>query len=139
MNILIVDNCLLPITLYGGTGRVVWYLGKELVQLGHHVTFLVKAGSSCHFAPVLAFDPGKPIADQVPEGTDIVHINNGVMGLEDLSTPHIFTLHGNKFNGIEMDKNTVFVSKNHAARFGSDVFVHNGLDWDDYIKPDLTN
>jgi hypothetical protein len=32
MNILIVENSIIPVRLYGGTERVVWDLGKELVN-----------------------------------------------------------------------------------------------------------
>lgn len=32
----------------------------------------------------------------------------------------------------------VFVSKNHAARYGSQSFVYNGLDWDDYGAVNLS-
>jgi glycosyltransferase involved in cell wall biosynthesis len=139
MNVLLVDNCLLPVTLYGGTGRIVWYLGKELVNMGHRVTFLVRSGSTCDFARVLFFDANKPIAEQIPEKTDIVHFHNNPASKEALTIPYILTHHGNRSGSDEMDKNTVFVSKNHAERFGSDSFVYNGLDWDDYSKPDLTN
>jgi glycosyltransferase involved in cell wall biosynthesis len=38
---------------------------------------------------------------------------------------------------MELDQNTVFVSKNHAARFGSDSYVHNGIDPMDYGTPIL--
>ena len=36
-----------------------------------------------------------------------------------------------------MDINTVFVSKNHASRYGSVSYVHNGIDPDDYGDPGL--
>ena len=36
-------------------------------------------------------------------------------------------------------KNSIFVSENHANRYGSDSFVHNGLDWEDYGEPNLDN
>jgi glycosyltransferase involved in cell wall biosynthesis len=36
-----------------------------------------------------------------------------------------------------MPLNTVFVSENHAHRFGSDQYVHNGLDWAPYGAPDF--
>jgi len=29
------------------------------------------------------------------------------------------------------------VSKNHAYRFGSDAYIYNGMNWDNYPKPDL--
>ena len=56
MNILIQHNALLPISKYGGTERVVWWLGKHLAKMGHRIIFLVKAGSTCPFAEILAYD-----------------------------------------------------------------------------------
>jgi glycosyltransferase involved in cell wall biosynthesis len=37
---------------------------------------------------------------------------------------------------MEMDRNTVFCSKNHAERHGSDVFILNALDPEDYGSVD---
>jgi glycosyltransferase involved in cell wall biosynthesis len=48
-------------------------------------------------------------------------------------------MHGNINYAMELDQNTVFVSKNHAARFGSESFVHNGIDPMDYGTPILKN
>jgi glycosyltransferase involved in cell wall biosynthesis len=48
-------------------------------------------------------------------------------------------MHGNVNHALELDHNTVFVSKNHAARFGSDCYVHNGIDPMDYGTPVLNN
>lgn len=48
-------------------------------------------------------------------------------------------MHGNSNDKNEFDKNSVFVSKNHAERFGSTSYVYNGLDWSDYGKVDLNN
>jgi len=46
-------------------------------------------------------------------------------------------MHGNPKNQSPLDLNTIFVSQNHAERFGSNSFVHNGLNWDDYSEVDL--
>ena len=32
----------------------------------------------------------------------------------------------------------IFVSRNHASRFGSDSYVYNGMDWDDYGDVDFS-
>jgi len=40
-------------------------------------------------------------------------------------------------HAMELDLNTVFVSKNHASRFGSVCYVHNGIDPMDYGTPIL--
>jgi glycosyltransferase involved in cell wall biosynthesis len=135
MNILIVGSGEIPAKKYGGIERVMWYLGKELTKMGHNITFLVSKGSYCDFASVLFYDPGRKLSEQIPSSTDIVHFN--FIPTELIEKPHIVTIHGNCNDYREFDLNAVFVSKNHANRFGSDSFVYNGLDWDDYGNPDL--
>jgi len=137
MNILIVGNGKIPVSLYGGTERVIWYLGKELTKLGHRVTYLVNAGSFCDFAKVIIKDDNRPIAQQIPKDVDVIHFNYTPKGLKDLTIPYIVTMHGNANHQKELDKNTVFVSKNHAERYGSKSYVYNGLDWEDYSIPNL--
>ncbi|MBK9254374.1 MAG: glycosyltransferase [Saprospiraceae bacterium] len=137
MRILIVNNSVIPVTLYGGTERVIWYLGKELAQKGHEVTFLVKKGSTCDFAKVIFMDESRKIGDQIPEDIDIVHFQFTPDDISEVRKPYLITIHGNTNGTNPMDRNTVFVSANHAARHGSESFVYNGLDWNDYSKPDL--
>ena len=136
MNITIVNPSVIPALLYGGTERVIWYLGKELAKAGHKITYLVAQGSECDFGKIVVFNPQKPINDQIPEDTDIVHFNFPVK--EEISKPYITTIHGNSSPGQTFDLNTVFVSQNHAERHNSDQFVYNGLDWNDYGKPSIT-
>jgi glycosyltransferase involved in cell wall biosynthesis len=137
MNILIVNNTKIPVSNYGGTERVIWYLGKELNKMGHKVFYLVSPGSYSDFATVLNFDKEKSLSSQIPDYIDFVHFN--INPEEEIRKPYLITKHGN-FNDLKtFDVNTVFVSKNHANRFGSSSFIYNGLDWDDYGKPDLTN
>jgi glycosyltransferase involved in cell wall biosynthesis len=135
MNILIANQGQLPVIKYGGTERVVWSLGKELVKKGHKVAFLVNEGSYCDFADVIFFDNSKNINEQIPESTDIVHLN--FQPDVEIKYPYIVSIHGSRYDFGEYDINTVFVSKNHATRYGSSCFVYNGLDWDDYGKPDM--
>ncbi len=137
MKILIAYQGLIPVTSYGGTERVIWYLGKELSKLGHAVTFLVNKGSYCDFGKIIFIDPTQCLADQIPEEIDIVHFN--FFPSEQITKPYIITMHGNINDDRKFDLNTIFVSANHAERFGSKAFVHNGLDWDDYQKPSLNN
>ena len=68
-------------------------------------------------------------------GIDVVHLNHHVNEIPNI--PYIQTMHGNVNHTLELDHNTVFVSKNHAARFGSDCYVHNGIDPMDYGTPVL--
>lgn len=134
MNILIVNNTPIPATKYGGTERIIWWLGRELNRLGHQITYLVGEGSSCPFARVLIYDPAKDLNQQVPDDIDVVHFQFQVQGFT--KKPYIITVHNNP-GGAELDVNSVFVSANHAQRHASSVFVHNAIDTADYQLPDL--
>lgn len=137
MYVLIVNNTTIPTLKYGGTERVIWWLGKELVKRGHKVTYLVAKGSICTFANVLELRTDRPFNELVPEDVDVIHLNCWVNEMP--LKPYIFTQHGNSNHQQALDKNTVFVSANHAARFGSMIFVHNGIDPNDYGKPIFNN
>lgn len=140
MKILIVHPEDIPRHYYGGTERVIWYLGKELVRLGHEVTYLVKAGSTCDFAPVIHIDPNQPEVDQIPPNQfDLVHFHWIPQFIDRVQEPYLMTMHGNKYKVDDLNQNIVFVSKNHAQRFGGEAYVHNGLDWEDYGQPSLTS
>lgn len=137
MNILITSPGKIPVLKYGGTQRDIWYLGKELVKMGHKVTYIVDKGSVCPFAKVIIRNYEVSFSSQIPDETDIVHFHS--LPQEKISKPYMVSLHGNINDYRQLDINTVFVSKNHAERFGSKAYVYNGLDWDDYGKPDLRN
>lgn len=137
MNILIVaENAVLPVAKYGGLHRMVWCLGSALAQAGHKVTFLCAKGSQCAFAHIIERDKSIPVEKQIPEDIDVVHFNTPVP--KNFDKPYVDTIHGN-FNK-EFTHNSVFLSKDHAKRFGSDSYVYNGLDWDDveYANADIT-
>lgn len=136
MHILIASNAYIPVTKYGGIERMIWWLGKELVNKGHTVTYLVREGSSCNFANVIFLNSQIPVHKQIPSNVDIVHYN----GITDtaITKPYLVTEHGNiNDTNIQFHKNSVFVSQNHAQRFGATAFVHNGLDFNDYEKPNF--
>ena len=134
MNITIVTGDRIPSIRYGRVQRVVWCLAKELDKRGHKVTFLAAKGSYCPFAKVVELSPTQSIETQVPTDADIVHFHIPVP--ESFNKPHLQTIHG---NGIpkHIGQNMVFVSRNHAERFGCESFVYNGLDWDEYNAIDL--
>lgn len=136
MKILIEKDSVIPVTKYGGTQRVIWYLAYELSKMGHEVSFLVPKGSYCDFARIIEIDPSKPIPDQIPEDIDVVHFNSFVP--DEYPKPYIYSLHGNLSLGQSAPLNTVFVSRNHAERHGSNSYVYNGLDWNDYGKANLS-
>lgn len=135
MRVLLTGNVRLPALKYGGTERVMWWLGKALKSLGHEVTFLVAKGSTCPFATVLTRDASRPLAEQIPAGIDIVHANEPV--LQDLPRPFLTTVHANLHRKVPLDINSVFISANHARRFGADTYVYHGLDPAEYGKPDF--
>lgn len=137
MHILIVNHGLIPVKLYGGTERVIWGLGKGLAEKGHKVSYLVKSGSTCPFAQVIPIDTSRPIVDQIPEAVDLVHFQFIPDGIESVKKPYVITMHGNTNDATALSTNTIFVSKNHAERYGSAAYVHNGLDWSSYTKPDF--
>lgn len=115
---------------YGGTERVIWDLGKALTQAGHRVSYLVPVGSHCDFAKVLPLREDLTWEQQIPDDVDLVHFqfNPGV----ELKMPYLMTQHGNNEDNLPLPRNTVFVSKDHAQRHGSNAFVYNGLDWSNY-------
>jgi glycosyltransferase involved in cell wall biosynthesis len=135
MNILIVNKGIIPVTYYGGVERIAWTLGKELVKLGHKVIFLANKGSSCDFAPVLHIDWERNISEQIPDSIDLIHFNYSPPDFDLITKPYVITIHGNRMDHRKFSKNSIFVSKNHANRYGSNTYVYNGLDWNDYDAP----
>ncbi|MGQ9603104.1 MAG: glycosyltransferase [bacterium] len=138
MRILIVHDSSIPALTYGGIERVIWSLGKELVRLGHEVTYLVMQNSRCDFARVIPFDRHKRIVDQIPDEIDVIHFHFPPPDLCEVRKPYLVTIHGNCSHTRPFDRNSVFVSRNHASRFGSECYVYNGLDWEEYTKPDFS-
>ncbi len=137
MNILLVHPAVIPPKKYGGTERVLFYLGEALAKLGHKVFCLVSKGSECDFAELIEYDFHKPLQEQIPDNIDIVHFH--AKPAQKIKQPYIVTIHGNGKENEVFDLNTVFVSRNHALRHGSESFVYNGLNWDRYGTPDLNN
>lgn len=136
MHILIVSVTKIPVYAYGGTERVIWDLGKSLVQLGHKVSYLVPEGSHCDFAQIIPIKEGMTWQAQIPPDVGIAHFQ--FLPKETLTTPHLVTEHGNALTPIEFPLNTNFISRNQAQRYGSSTFVCNGLDWSAYGAVDFT-
>ena len=134
MNVLLAYNNIIPVIKYGGTPRDIWYLGRELIKMGHGVTYLVGEGSYCDFAEVIFWDRSRPLNDQIPDNTDIVNPHVPFGG--QLDKPCVTSVHGNGAS-VELSRNTTFVSRDHARRFNAEAFVYNGMDWDDYGEVDI--
>jgi len=135
MRIALATDGVVPAVNYGGVERIVWWLARQLSARGHEVTLLAPRGSHCSFARVIPLDQGKPMAAQVPADVDLVHFQGGKVGT--FRKPCLVTFHGNAPPGRPFDKNTVFISRNQAERHGGSVYVHNGIDPQDYGKPHL--
>lgn len=117
---------------------MMWWLGKELSKRGHEITYLVEKGSTCSFAQIQMMDK-RSIQEQMPSQTDIVHFF--FQPREEIEKPYFVTNQGNvpdNEKDLPLDQNTVFVSKNHADRHQASCYVYNGIDPDDYGKPDLS-
>jgi glycosyltransferase involved in cell wall biosynthesis len=126
----------LPPAGYGGTERVVVALARGLATLGHRVTLLAAPGTRVPEATVLEIppaeltDPDTDLAALLPSGTDILHLHFPVRRM--LAHPFVQTFHGNLGAGDTVLPNNIFVSRDHARRYGSETFVYNGLDPADY-------
>lgn len=137
MRIVQVVAARLPAAAYGGTERVVWWLSKALAELGHTVVLLADRGTHCAFADVKIRDPRLGIELQIPQDAHVVHFHYPYSG--PLDRPYLVTIHSNSAPGRHYDPNAVFISRDHAKRHGSDTFVYNGIDSEEYGRPMLDN
>lgn len=131
MKILLVHKGRVPVYAYGGTERVLWDLAKGLAEMGHQPILMVEKGSHCDFASVVEIEPRLSLRQQIEDAdADVVHFQFK----PDFQTdqPHVITEHGNTKQASPLSLNTVFVSANHAQRYGAEAFVLNGLDWSSY-------
>lgn len=119
---------------YGGTERVIFWLGKGLVELGHKVTLIANQDShvpGVEVRPLPANKSNPPAWSKlIPNSTDIVHTFDGFQ--ESIPKPFVLTVGGNGGPGERFPANTVFVSRKHAANHGSRHFVYNGIDLSEY-------
>jgi len=121
----------LPVAKYGGTQRVALYLARGLAAAGHRVTLLANAGTRVPEVHVVELPPeqaGKAIDLRrwLPPGLDVLLAHSPIPGTVDV--PWIRNLQGNRRPGTLSAPNTLYVSRNHAARHGSTAFVYNGID-----------
>lgn len=137
MDVVIFCKSKIPVKKYGGTERVVYWLGEELANQGHKVSFLTHPESSSNFAKIIPYNENEPLANQIPECTDVFHSFENFH--EEITKPFIITMEGNPHEEEVLSKNMVFVSKNHAKRYNSEAFVYNGIKLDEYKGVDLNS
>ncbi|MDI6780414.1 MAG: glycosyltransferase family 4 protein [Bacteroidota bacterium] len=138
MNIVQLSHYKLPTKKYGGTERVIYWNSRALARLGHKVYLLAPKGTEVEGVNILPYK-GK-LEDNmnlIPADADIAHIQ--YTPDFEMELPFLVTIHGNKKPGEKFLPNTVFVSRNHAARHDSDKFVYNGIDPAEYIYKENKN
>lgn len=138
MHIALYHDAIIPPGKYGGTERIVFWLAKALLELGHEVTLVARSGSHVEGAHLVEIDSRHhELVDgmyewekRLPRSVDILHLQ---------ATPHqapqkpfLVTIHGNGQPGEQFLPNTVFLSKKHAENHGASVFVHNGINPEEY-------
>jgi len=132
MRIAIAHHTRLPVQGYGGTERVVVALVRGLAAAGHEVSLLAPPGTAVPEARVIPVparqlhDPATDLAPYLPPGTDILHAFFPLRLPPRL--PWVWTLEGTTKAGVTRPPNTIYVSRDHAARHDSTSFVYNGLD-----------
>src|SRR5260370_41833134 len=137
MHIAVASQQQLPATGCGGAQRVIVALVRGLATLGHRVTLLAPPGTRVKEASVIAVPPGKfgdlkSLAAFVPRDADILHVH---FPLRRGPTPVRCAQpgQGKLKPGLAPVPNSIFLSRDHARRHGSDVFVYNGLDPAEYV------
>jgi len=132
MKILFVHGGVLPVKRYGGTERIIYWLMKRLVQLGHDVVLIGNPRSEVEQVGIKLIKNNLAPDWQtlIPKGIDLIHLFHSPN--VEINHPVLVTIEGNGRPGEQFHINTVFVSKNHANNHGSNEFVYNGLDFDEY-------
>ena len=132
MHVVVATHHRLPVEGYGGTQRVVAALVRGLAAHGHRVTLIAQPGTKIpEAAKIVEVQPRKlhdtDLAPFVPDGADVLHAHF-LMKQAPNGVPFVQTLHGNLKAGAAAPPNNVFLSRDHARRYGSTTFVYNGLD-----------
>jgi glycosyltransferase involved in cell wall biosynthesis len=129
MHIALYHEAIIPPKKYGGTERIVFWLGKALLQLGHQVTLLAHEGSELPGARFISVK-GSDWEDLLPSDVDLVHLWGTPSKTP--KKPFVVTIQGNGKPGELFSPNTIFISRKHAENHGSGQFVYNGIDPAEY-------
>jgi len=137
MHVVVASHQPLPAKGYGGPQRVIVALVRGLAALGHRITLLAPPTTRVPEATVVAVPPRKladpaTLAPYVPRDAAIVHTHFPLRSAPG-SYPFVQTVHRNLKPGAPSYPNSIFLSRDHARRHNSEVFVYNGLDPADYV------
>jgi glycosyltransferase involved in cell wall biosynthesis len=133
MHVAVASHYRLPVAGYGGSQRVVVALVRGLVARGHRVTLLAQPGTKVPEAKLVEVpprdlkNPSIDLTPYIPADTDILHVHFPVKR-PTTTVPFVQTLHGNLNAKTAVPPNNIFLSRDHARRYGSESFVYNGLD-----------
>lgn len=133
MHVVVASHHRLPVQGYGGTQRIVVALVQGLAELGHRVTLIAAPGTKLRGATIVEVpakrlrDPKLDLLPFIPNDADLLHAHVVVRRMV-TALPFLQTLYGNLKSGEPVPPNTVFLSRNHATRFGGSSFVYAGLD-----------
>src|SRR5204862_1983705 len=137
MRVVVASHQPLPAKGYGGPERVVVALVRGLAALGHRVTLLAPPGTRVPEATVIEV-PSRQLADpdgvasHLPRDAEILHAHFPLRR-DPAGIPVVQTIHRNLKPGAPPSPRAIFLSRDHARRHGSEVFVYNGLDPADYV------
>ena len=138
MKITVVYDGILPVVKYGGTQRIVYWLIKELVLMGHQVSVISNPNSNLSsIGATLIPNTEGELRALIPKNSDIVLFNNTPTFEIDL--PFVVRIDGNGKPGEQFLKNTCFLSQNHANNHNADFFIYNGLDMSEYPNFELSS
>src|SRR3989454_835190 len=137
MHVVVASHQQLPGKGSGGPQGVVVALVRGLAALGHRITLLAPPGSRVTEAtlvevPARKFGDPAELARYVPDDAELLHSHSALTPAPP-ALPFIQTFHHNLKPGSPLHPNTVFLSRDHARRHGSEVFVYNGLDPAEYF------
>ncbi|RLA61723.1 MAG: glycosyltransferase family 4 protein [Epsilonproteobacteria bacterium] len=133
MKILFNHPEVVPVKRYGGTERILYWLMKELVLLGHEVVLVGNPKSQVKEIGVELIPHESDWRYLIPSDVDILHLF--ISPHLKFDQPLMVTLHGNGQVGESFHQNTVFLSRKHAENHGSKEFVYNGIDLSEYPAP----
>ncbi len=124
-----------PPSGYGGIERMVFWLARALVQLGHEVTVVARQGGDALGAAGIHFVPWPNSLDDLRSllpDAEVLHFHQPFPASFTPHCPYLITEHGNHRASQPILPNTVFLSKSHANNHGAELYVHNGLPLEEY-------
>lgn len=134
MKIVFQHDSIMPVIKYGGTERVLYWLMKELVQLGHQVILIGNPKSNIQSIGVeLIPRTESDWRKHLPKDFSILHLQlTPNFSPDTVNGPVIVTIHGNGRPGELFLENTIFLTKKHAENHNANAYVFNGIDFSEY-------